>query len=144
MFVMIYYPIFISVHIKSQVVLSKGGIFETIFYFSITSYYLSIEKHLTYNQFVSNTNDTGFDWYSKCGGVNDGPKVIFRLKDKKCYIFNPSLIPLELNMKLVYAYGYYTPFMPLSPLKEKILPMKQKLSRLFGSYCIISLNFILL
>ena len=39
-----YYPIFISVRMKSQVDIITGGIFETIFYISITSYSLSIGK----------------------------------------------------------------------------------------------------
>ena len=79
---------------KYQLVLSTGGIFENIFYCSVIRYSLSIEQNFLDNQFVSSTNDTDFCWYSKCGGVNSGLKLIFHIKDKKGHIFNPSLTPL--------------------------------------------------
>ena len=86
---------------KSQVVLSTGGIFGTIFYCIVTSYSLSIEQRFLDNQFVSSVNDTDFAWYSNCGGGDAGLKIIFHLKDEKGRIFYPSLTPLELNTELV-------------------------------------------
>ena len=62
------FPYFISVHMKFQLVLSTGDIFETIFYCIITSYSLSIEDRFLDNHFVSSTNYTGVSWYSKCRG----------------------------------------------------------------------------
>ena len=82
-----------------------------------------------------------FSWYSKCGGVNSGLKFIFHIKDKNGHISNPSLKPIELNTELVYADGSATPFVPLSPLKEKNTAEQAKLYHLVGSYCIISLCF---
>ena len=82
-FVNFYYPIFISVHMKYQLVLSKGGIFETIFYCIATRYSLSIEQRLLKNQFISSTDDTNFSWCSKCGGGNYDLNVIFHLKEKR-------------------------------------------------------------
>ena len=102
---------------KSQVVLSTIGIFETIFYCSFTSYYLSVEHIFLDNHFLSGTNDTDFDWYSKCGGGNYGLKVIFRLKDDKGHISNPYLTPLDLNTKIVHDNGSTTTLMYLSTLK---------------------------
>ena len=123
---------------KSQVYLSIGSIFEAIFYCSITIYSPSIEKRFLDNQFVSSANDNDFAWCSKCGGGGSGLKFIFHLKHKKGCIFNPSLSHLELNNVLVHVDGYVTPFVPIFTLMEKILPIKQKLYRLVGSYCIIS------
>ena len=45
-----YYPIFIFVHMKYQVVQSTGGTFVTIFYCRATSYSLSIEHNFVDNQ----------------------------------------------------------------------------------------------
>ena len=103
---------------KSQVVLSTSGVFENIFYCSVTSFSLSAEQVFLDNHFVSITNDTGFAWYSKCGWGGSGLKVIFSLKYDKGHIFNPSLTPLDINTKLVYDYGSATPFVSLYPLKE--------------------------
>ena len=113
----IIFPYLISEHIKFQVFLSTGGIFD--FFCSVTSYSLSIEQRFLDEQFVSSVNDTGFAWYSKCVGDNAGIKFIFHLKYDKGRIFNPSLKPFELNTELVCADGSVTPFMPLSPLKEQ-------------------------
>ena len=79
-------------------------------------------------------------------GVNDGLNFIFHIKGKKGHISNPSLTPLELNTELVYANEYAPTFMFLSPIKEsKYSPAsKTPLYCLVGSYCIISLNFILI
>ena len=62
---------------KFQVVLSTGGIFETIIFCRDTSYYLSIDHYLFDNQFVSIMNNTGLDWYSKRGGKNAGLNLSF-------------------------------------------------------------------
>ena len=104
---------------KPQLVILTGGIFETISYCNVTSYYLSIEHSLLNNQFLSSANDTDLFWYCKYGGGNNGLKVILHLKDENGRILNPSLIPLEMNTELVYDYGYATTFTPLSTLKEK-------------------------
>ena len=111
-------PYFISFPMKFQVVISKSRIFETFLYCVVTSYSLSIEKCLFDKHFVASTNYTDFYWYSKCGGGNSGLKFIFRIKYDKGHILSPSLMPLDINSKLVYAYGSSTPFMSLSPLKE--------------------------
>ena len=128
---------------KSQVVISTGRIFETIYYFIITSYPLSIEKRFLYNQFVSSTNDTDFAWYSKYGGGDSGLKFIFHFKDYRGHISNPSLTPLDMNTELVYADGYATLLIPLSPVKENKSSQARKnpFYRLVDSYCIISSNF---
>ena len=104
---------------KSQVVLSTRGIFETIFCCSITIYPFSTDQHLLDNKCVSSTKDTGFYWYSKCGGGNSGQNIIFHLRDQKGRIFIPSLTLLEMNTDIFYANGSSTPFMPLSTLREK-------------------------
>ena len=64
----IIFPYFISLRMKFEVVLSTYRIFETIFYCSVASYSLSIEQYFLDENFVSSKNDTGFAWYSKCGG----------------------------------------------------------------------------
>ena len=88
-------------------------------------------------------NDTGFYWYSKCGGKNAGLKFIFHLKDDKVCILNPSLKPLELNTESFYADWSVTPFKPLSTLMDKKYSRANKtpLYLLVDSYCIISLSF---
>ena len=104
---------------KSQVVLSTGGMFETIFYCRFTRYPLSIIHSPLDDNFLSSTNDTDFAWFSKFIGGNAGLKVIFHIKNEHGIIFNTYLKPLEMNTELVYADGYATTFMPLSTLKEK-------------------------
>ena len=122
---------------------------KSVFYCGVTSYSISIEQHFLGNQFVSSTNDTDFAWYSKCGGENSGLKFIFHLKDEKGHIFNPSLAPLELNTELVYADGFATPFMPLSPLKEQKFSRASKKSTAWLAVtvllvCVFSLLWVVL
>ena len=64
-----YFPYYISKHMKFEVVLLTGRIFETIF-FCVTSYSFSIDQSFIDNTFLSSTNDDAFDWYSNCGGKN--------------------------------------------------------------------------
>ena len=111
------------------------------FYCDVTSYSLSIDKRFLGNQCVSITDDTDFAWYSKCGGKNYGLKFIFHLKDKKGRIFNPSMWPLERNTEIVYDDGSVTPFMPLSPLKDKNPPEQAK--SCFGHFCLVVYGVIL-
>ena len=139
----IIFPYFISVHMKYQLVFSKWGIFETIYYHIVTSYSLSTDQCFLNNQFVSSKNGTDFSWYSKCGGKNSGLKVIFHLKENYVRIFYPSLTSLVLNTEFVYADGYSTPFMTISSMKEQKSSRASKilLYRLVDSYCIISLHY---
>ena len=125
MFFRLLFLYFISVHMKFQVLLSTGGVFET-FIFSDTSYSLSIEQHLLDNPFVSSANDTGFAWYSKYGGEISDLKFIFHLKYDKGCILNLSLTPLDLNTELVYADGSVTNCINLYPLKEKKTTRQEK------------------
>ena len=100
----IYYPIFITVHMKYQVVISTVGIFKTIFYWRVTSYSLSIDNNFLGDHFVSRTNDTDFSLYSKCGRGDSGPKVIFHIKENfivfLIYLWNPLSWIMSLFMKI--------------------------------------------
>lgn len=86
--------------------------------YRVTNYALVIEECFSRNQYVSRMNGYDFAWYSKCGGENSGLDVTISIKNEHGVIIN-STQNLQLITELVYSDGSPTPFMPLSPLKER-------------------------
>ena len=129
---------------KFQLVLSTGGMYEKK-YFSITMYFISIDQHFLYKQFVSSVNNTVFVWYSKCGGgILD--KIKSSISNMTRVVFSiPLWHPLRWIIRLSVLMDL--PYLPCPYLlrRRKNLPSKQSsLYHLSDSYCIIILSFTLL
>jgi len=82
-----------------------------------------MEEQFFTNPYVSQMdeflNASKFIWYSKCGGENAGLDITIHMKNSKGHEKNSCSFPLPIKVDLVYNDGSPTPFMPLSPLKER-------------------------
>ena len=68
---------------------------------------------------------------------NAGLNFTFHIKNDKGCILSTSFTPLQLNTDIFYDYRSATPFVPLSPLKEKNAPVQAKL--LFPTWLTINI-----